>query len=134
MADAHISPRTALVELRKIKNRTRSQVVRNVLNMTTRMPDATMNQLRAAFPEVEEEMSVEETITLMLVSRVLRNGDVNAYNALMDSAYGKPTQQLNVKDESISQLKMPQFLQSIQDITPINDESRTSKELSTKNS
>lgn len=119
--DVYISPRNALSELRKIKSRTRQQIVRSVLSLTMKMPDATLHQLRQNFPEIDEEMSVEEAITLMLVGRVMRTGDVNAYNALMDSAYGKPNQQLNIKDESISNLKLPQFLAGhvVEDVKPI---------------
>jgi hypothetical protein len=39
-----------------------------------------------------EKLSQEDLITLSVIKKA-REGDVNAYKALMDSAYGNPTQQ-----------------------------------------
>lgn len=41
-----------------------------------------------------ETMSQEDLMTLALIKKA-REGDVNAYKALMDSGYGAPTQQIN---------------------------------------
>lgn len=40
-----------------------------------------------------EELSQEDIITLALIKKA-REGDVNAYKALMDSGYGAPIQQI----------------------------------------
>ena len=40
-----------------------------------------------------ETMSQEDLMTLALIKKV-REGDVNAYKALMDSGYGAPVQQI----------------------------------------
>ncbi len=40
-----------------------------------------------------ETMSQEDLMTLALIKKA-REGDVNAYKALMDSGYGAPTQQI----------------------------------------
>lgn len=40
-----------------------------------------------------EELSQEDLMTLALVKKA-REGDVNAYKALMDSGYGAPVQQI----------------------------------------
>jgi hypothetical protein len=48
---------------------------------------------------VEETMSQEDLMTLALIKKA-REGDVNAYKALMDSGYGAPLQQI---DQSIEQ-------------------------------
>ncbi len=114
-----LSTNSKLKELRNVHNRTRSQTIRAVLNTIIRMPDATLEKMREVFPEIDAEMSAEEAMTLMVVSKVMKTGDVNAYNALLDSAYGKPTQVLNIKDESVSQIKMPQFLAV--DVVEINE-------------
>ena len=40
-----------------------------------------------------EDISQEDLITLALIKKA-KNGDVNAYKALMDSGYGSPIQQI----------------------------------------
>jgi len=45
---------------------------------------------------LEEELSQEDLITLAQLKKA-RNGDVNAYKALMDSAFGSPIQQIDQK-------------------------------------
>mgnify|MGYP003642538876 FL=1 len=42
----------------------------------------------------EESLSQEDIISLALIKKA-RNGDVNAYKALMDSGYGAPIQQID---------------------------------------
>tara|TARA_R110002012_G_C11324829_1_gene576280 strand:+ start:90 stop:410 length:321 start_codon:yes stop_codon:yes gene_type:complete len=42
----------------------------------------------------DEELSQEDMITLAMLSKA-RSGDVNAYKALMDSAFGSPIQQID---------------------------------------
>jgi hypothetical protein len=44
-----------------------------------------------------ERMSQEDLMTLALIKRA-REGDVNAYKALMDSGYGAPLQQIEQKN------------------------------------
>ena len=41
----------------------------------------------------QENMSQEDLITLAIIKKA-RDGDVNAYKALMDSGYGAPLQQI----------------------------------------
>ncbi|WP_247236430.1 hypothetical protein [Telluribacter sp. SYSU D00476] len=45
-----------------------------------------------------QRLTVEEQITLSMVKKALL-GDVNAYKALMDSAYGKPTQYIDTNQD-----------------------------------
>ena len=47
----------------------------------------------------QETMSQEDLMTLALIKKA-REGDVNAYKALMDSGYGSPVQQI---DQTIEQ-------------------------------
>jgi len=44
----------------------------------------------------EEILSQEDLLTLAQIKKA-REGDVNAYKALMDSAYGTPNQKMNVE-------------------------------------
>jgi hypothetical protein len=47
-----------------------------------------------------EKMSQEDLMTLALVKKA-REGDVNAYKALMDSCYGAPVQQIQQEQTNI---------------------------------
>jgi len=51
---------------------------------------------RNPITNLEEELSQEDLITLAQLKKA-RNGDVNAYKALMDSAFGSPIQQIDQK-------------------------------------
>lgn len=48
----------------------------------------------------EETMSQEDLMTLALIKKA-REGDVNAYKALMDSGYGAPVQQIEQTNTDI---------------------------------
>ena len=54
-----------------------------------------------------ERMSQEDLMTLALIKRA-REGDVNAYKALMDSGYGSPLQQIEQKN---IETNLPEWLQ-----------------------
>jgi hypothetical protein len=47
-----------------------------------------------------ETMSQEDLITLALIKKA-RDGDVNAYKALMDSGYGAPIQQIEQQQTTV---------------------------------
>lgn len=49
---------------------------------------------------VNETMSQEDLITLALIKKA-RDGDVNAYKALMDSGYGAPIQQIEQQQTTV---------------------------------
>ena len=50
-------------------------------------------KLKNPLTGTEETMSQEDLMTLALIKKA-RDGDVNAYKALMDSGYGAPIQQI----------------------------------------
>jgi hypothetical protein len=50
-------------------------------------------KLKNPLTGAEETMSQEDLMTLALIKKA-REGDVNAYKALMDSGYGAPIQQI----------------------------------------
>ena len=55
---------------------------------------------------VEETMSQEDLMTLALIKKA-REGDVNAYKALMDSGYGSPIQQIDqTLEQTINEIKI----------------------------
>ena len=47
-----------------------------------------------------ETMSQEDLMTLALIKKA-REGDVNAYKALMDSGYGAPKQDVDIKGDGV---------------------------------
>jgi hypothetical protein len=53
-----------------------------------------------------ETMSQEDLMTLALIKKA-REGDVNAYKALMDSGYGAPVAQTEVSINSLPKLILP---------------------------
>ncbi len=66
----------------------RGTIARKVLELVADIPDATFEQIRTVFPTIERAMSSEEVMTLVILHRAIRMADVNAYKAVMDSAYG----------------------------------------------
>jgi hypothetical protein len=54
----------------------------------------------------QETMSQEDLMTLALIKKA-REGDVNAYKALMDSGYGAPVQQIDqTVEQTINEIKV----------------------------
>jgi hypothetical protein len=53
-------------------------------------------QLKNPLTGEQEKMNQEDLMTLALIKKA-REGDVNAYKALMDSAYGAPKQDIDQK-------------------------------------
>ncbi len=73
----------------------RSTIARKVLKMVAEPPEKIINSLRALHPKLFEDGKEKKTIELLMNLRMTMNaivkGDVSAYNAVMDSAYGKKT-------------------------------------------
>ena len=90
--------------------RIRSDMAKNILALEGMLPEAIYEQLKAFMPSLQREMSIEEMMTLVLSAKAIFNGDVSAYNAIMDSSYGRATQEMKIKTESISTLKMPDLI------------------------
>lgn len=58
--------------------------------MTNVLSDKVYKALKAQFPQIEKEMTVEEVMTIVMVNKAItKGGDVRAYEALMNSAYGR---------------------------------------------
>ena len=66
-------------------SKNRSTIARKWLEVNQSLKNPLTNQ--------EETMSQEDLMTLALIKKA-RDGDVNAYKALMDSGYGAPLQQI----------------------------------------
>jgi hypothetical protein len=57
-------------------------------------------KLKNPLTGTDETMSQEDLMTLALIKKA-REGDVNAYKALMDSGYGAPVQQIEQTNTEI---------------------------------
>ncbi len=73
---------------RPLGSKNRSTIARYWLDINQTL----LNPLTGA----EETMSQEDVMTLALIKKA-REGNVNAYKALMDSGYGAPLQQIEQK-------------------------------------
>ncbi len=69
---------------RKKGSKNRSTIAREMLALNLKGKNPVTGE--------EVEMSAEQLITLAQMKKALDNGDTNAYKALLDSAFGAPTQ------------------------------------------
>lgn len=76
----------------------RSTIARKILEMRSILPKDRMEALKVKFPEIADNMSVEEIMTIVMAEGAI-SGDDKAYKALMDSAYGAPKQEVDVSTE-----------------------------------
>lgn len=77
-----------------VGTKNRSTIARKVLEMKGLLPPEKMNQLKVKFPEITNDMSVEEIMTIVMAENAIMGEDKH-YKALMDSAYGAPKQELD---------------------------------------
>lgn len=77
--------------------RNRSTVARKVLDMLITIPDETYATLQANFPDIAQQVTIEEYITMQ--QAVIATKETNAYKAIMDSAYGAPKQEVAMKGD-----------------------------------
>jgi hypothetical protein len=78
-----------------VKNR--STVAREVLSRVVNLDKATFNKLKKIYPDIEPQMTVEQIMTFVQTGKSISRADTYAYNSVMDSAYGKPAQDLDIK-------------------------------------
>ena len=77
----------------------RKAVARYVLNMVATPPADLLAALVAQYPNVNVPLTIELISTLRLAKKVIDEGDVAAYKALMDSAYGPAQPPIKKKPE-----------------------------------
>jgi len=90
---------------RPLGSRSRSTIARKVLEMTAIAPDLAVEHIKAAHPEIAEKLTTEEIATIMIAGQAMK-GDVKSYEALMNSAYGAPKQQVETTDTSDKTMKV----------------------------
>ena len=72
----------------------RTSIARYVLAMAATPAPELLAALKAQYPNIDEPFTIELIGTLRLAKKMIDEGDVRAYSVLMDSAYGKPKQEL----------------------------------------
>jgi len=86
----------------------RSTVVRYVLGMKGQPPEHILKELETMYPvffqKKGKKWMTELLMTIRLAQKAIVEGDVSAYNSLMNSAYGQPKSNVDITsgDEKIS--------------------------------
>lgn len=109
---------------RPLGSKSRSTIARKVLEMTALLPNQTLEKLKEVYPEIGDKLTAEEIATIVMVGNAISKGDVNAYKAVMDSAYGAP--KVEVKNTVNAQLFPLDPLSDIDDNTAIESPSENS--------
>jgi hypothetical protein len=82
-------------EGRQLGSKNRSTIARKILEMRSILPADRMLALKAQFPEIADNMTVEEIMTIVMAEGAM-SGDDKSYKAVMDSAYGAPKQEVDM--------------------------------------
>lgn len=89
--------------------KSRSTIARKWLEVSQNLKNPITSEL--------ESLSQEDLMTLALIKKA-RAGDVGAYNALMDSGYGKSIQSTDAKVEVVSNIDLrDKLFPSIEELT-----------------
>ena len=88
---------------RPLGSRNRSTIARKILEMTAIAPEVAIDHIRQTHPEITDKLTTEEIATIMIAGNAMK-GDVKSYEALMNSAYGAPKQEIENLNTNISVL------------------------------
>lgn len=77
-------------------SKNRSTVARQVLSMIGMFPKKKLKELKEIFPQITNKMTVEEIMTIVQAGRATTKADPHSYEKVMDSAYGKPKQDIDL--------------------------------------
>lgn len=75
----------------------RSTIVKDIFNSISVLDTFKFDDLKAKFPHIENNMSIEYLMTLIQVNKAIFNADTKAYKVLMDSLYGTPIRQIDLE-------------------------------------
>jgi uncharacterized protein YcbK (DUF882 family) len=81
-----------------VKNR--ATIAKAIMSMKVNYPEEILEGLKKMYPDMTNNVTVEEAMTIMQAAKAIQDKDTNAYKALMDSGYGSPNQKI---DTDISQ-------------------------------
>lgn len=94
-------------------SRNRSTIAREILSMKGALPEDVFKRLKAIFPEINNKMSIEEIMSVKMTQQAITKGDVTAYKAIMDSAYGSPNQSISGPNEGPIETKRKLTLEEL---------------------
>jgi len=77
-----------------VKNR--STIVSEIFAMTVNYPEEVLAILKEMCPSINNNVTIEEAMTVMQASKAIQDKDTAAYKVLMDSAYGQPNQKTDI--------------------------------------
>jgi hypothetical protein len=72
-----------------VKNR--STIARELLDIITIIPDKNLKAMQMMYPHLTKKQTAEAIMTLVQINKAIVKEDTAAYNAVMASAYGMPT-------------------------------------------
>lgn len=75
----------------------RSTIIKDIFNSISVLDTFKFDDLKAKFPHIENNMSIEYLMTLIQVNKAIFNADTKAYKVLMDSLYGTPIRQIDLE-------------------------------------
>lgn len=84
---------------RPVGAKNRSTIARKILEMKALIASERLDKLQEMYPDMTNEVTVEDVATIMIAGAAM-SGDVNAYKAIMDSAYGAPKQEIEMEDRT----------------------------------
>lgn len=82
-----------------LKNR--ATIARAIMDMKVKYPEEVLVELKKMYPDMTNNVTVEEAMAIMQAVKAIQDKDTAAYRALMDSGYGSPKQEIdqNIKTE-----------------------------------
>ncbi len=86
----------------------RSTIVKDIFNSISVLDAFKFDDLKAKFPHIENNMSIEYLMTLIQVNKAIFDADTKAYKVLMDSLYGTPIRQIDLE----AQIKSEQDIEN----------------------
>ena len=86
--------------------RNRSTIAREVMAMKIKMPDKVINKLKEIYPDISNNLTIEEAMTYIQATKAIQKEDTTSYKALMDSGYGLAKQSIdNTNSDGSMRLK-----------------------------
>ena len=74
----------------------RSTIARAIMEMKAKLPEETLNELKLLYPDMTNDVTIEEAMGIMQAAKAIQEKDTAAYKVLMDSAYGQPKQTTDI--------------------------------------
>jgi len=77
-----------------VKNR--STIVQAIMDANITMPEKVFKKLKEIYPDMANNLTIEEAMAYIQVTKAIQGKDTAAYKVLMDSAYGMPKQSTDI--------------------------------------